>query len=62
MIFAPDLIWKEVFTSNAQQETYRVDLRNSGNRTKQVRVSRKKGAKKEYFHLNKILVYGTKLY
>ena len=54
--------WKEVFTSNAQQETYRVDLRNSGNRTKQVRVSRKKGAKKEFFHLNKILVYGTKLY
>lgn len=54
--------WKEVFSSDTKQDTYRVDLRGQGNRTKQVRVSRKKGAKKEFFHLNKILVYGTKLY
>ena len=54
--------WKEVFSSSSRQDTYRVDLRGSSNRTRQVRVSRRKGDRKEFFHLNKILVYGTKLY
>ena len=54
--------WKEVFSSTTRQDTYRVDLRGSSNRTKQVRVSRRKGDRKEFFHLNKVLVYGTKLY
>jgi hypothetical protein len=54
--------WKKVFETESKQDTYRIDLRATGNRTRQVRVSRKAGARKEFFHLNKILVYGTKLY
>ena len=54
--------WRKVFETENAQETYRIDLRGTENRTRQVRVSRKAKAKKEVFHLNKILVYGTKLY
>jgi hypothetical protein len=54
--------WRKVYETEAAQDTYRVDLRGVANRTRQVRVSRKAGAKKEVYHLNKILVYGTKLY
>ncbi|MBR1871325.1 MAG: discoidin domain-containing protein, partial [Kiritimatiellae bacterium] len=54
--------WSAVYTDNTVKETYRIDLRGKAPRAKYVRVSRKKGAKKEVFHLNKILVYGRKLY
>ena len=54
--------WRKVYETEAAQDTYRVDLRGVANRTRQVRVKRKEKAKKEVFHLNKILVYGTKLY
>lgn len=54
--------WRQVFASDKVQDTYRIDLRGTDNRTRQVRVSRKAGARKDFFHLNKILVYGTKLY
>ena len=54
--------WRQVFASDKAQETYRVDLRGGGNRTRLGRVSRKAGARKDFFHLKKILVYGTKLY
>ena len=54
--------WRKVFETETRQDTYRIDLRGSAPRARQVRVSRKAGARKEVFHLNKILVYGTKLY
>ena len=54
--------WQQVFYSDKKQDTYRVDLRGSNNTVHHVRVSRKAGARKDFFHLNKILVYGTKLY
>ena len=54
--------WTQIYADSAVKDSYRIDLRGKQNRTRFVRVSRKKGAKKEVFHLNKILVYGTKLY
>ena len=54
--------WRKIFETETVQDTYRIDLRGADNRTRHVRVSRKEKAKKEVFHLNKILVYGTKLY
>ena len=54
--------WQEVFSTDVKQDTYRVDLRGSPNTVHYVRVGRKAGARKDFFHLNKILVYGTKLY
>ena len=54
--------WRTVFETETRQDTYRIDLRAHGIRARQVRVSRKAGVRKEVFHLNKILVYGTKLY
>ncbi len=54
--------WTQVFSSNSKQDTYRIPLAENGQRKRQVRVSRKAGDRKEFFHLNKILVYGTKLY
>jgi len=54
--------WTQVFSSNNKQDTYRIPLAEKGQRKRHVRVSRKAGERKEFFHLNKILVYGTKLY
>ncbi len=54
--------WTKVYSDSAVKDTYRIDLRGRQNRTKFVRVSRDKGAKKEVFHLHKFLVYGVKLY
>ncbi|MBR0197546.1 MAG: discoidin domain-containing protein [Kiritimatiellae bacterium] len=52
--------WNTVKTEQAAQKTYRIDLRSTSPRAQYVRVSRTKGAKNEFFHLNKILVYGKK--
>ncbi len=54
--------WQQVFSTDTKQDTYRVDLRGSPNTVHYVRVGRKAGVRKDFFHLNKILVYGTKLY
>ena len=54
--------WRNVYRSEEIRPVYRVDLRSAPVRAKYVRVRRTPGAKDEFFHLNKILVYGRKLY
>ncbi len=54
--------WQTVQTFESVQPTYRIDLRGSSPRAQYVRVGRKAGARKEFFHLNKILVYGRKFW
>jgi hypothetical protein len=54
--------WRRVYVENEAKSTFRVDLRDEAPRTKYVRVGRVADAKDEFFHLNKILVYGTHLY
>jgi len=56
--------WTKVYTNPSVEKTYRVDLRGhaAAARVQYVRVARTKGAGKNFFHLNKILVYGKKLY
>ena len=45
-----------------KKDTYRVNLSGRNMRAQYVRVSRKAGVRKDFFHLNKILVYGTKFW
>lgn len=54
--------WRSVFTDSRNRDVYRVDLSAAPVKAKYVRVRRTPGAKDEFFHLNKILVYGVKLY
>ena len=54
--------WQEVKTFDSAQDTYRIDLKGAGKRARYVKVGRKPGAKEDFFHLNKILVYGKKLW
>jgi len=56
--------WTKVYENASVAKTYRVDLRGqaAAARVQYVRVCRTKGARKDFFHLNKILVYGRKLY
>ena len=54
--------WRRVYMETEAKSTFRVDLRGEAPRAKYVRVGRVAGKKDEVFHLNKILVYGTKLY
>ena len=54
--------WQTVFTDKKVRNEYRVDLGNKKTRAKFIRVRRTPGAKDEVFHLNKILVYGDRLY
>ena len=54
--------WRGVFRDDDARATYRVDLRKSPCRARQVRVCRTPGAAENFFHLGKILVYGRKLY
>lgn len=54
--------WTTVFRDEAVRATYRVDLRARPPRAVKVRVCRAAGAREEFFHLGKILVYGRKLY
>ena len=54
--------WKEVFSCGEPHGEYRADLSSAPVRCRQVTVRRKPGAKDEYFHLTKILVYGERLY
>ena len=54
--------WRTVFHDEEIRPVYRVDLQAAPPRARFVRVRRTAGAKEEFFHLNKILVYGRKLY
>ncbi|MBE6382143.1 MAG: hypothetical protein E7049_03900 [Lentisphaerae bacterium] len=54
--------WQRVASDDQLKSTYRFDLRNASPRAKLVRVARRPDAKEDFFHLNKILVYGKKLY
>lgn len=54
--------WRSVKVFDSVQQTYRVDLRGQGMRARHVRVGRKAGVREDFFHLNKILVYGKKLW
>ena len=54
--------WRNVFRDAEIRPEYRVDLRSLAPRARYVRVRRTADAKEEFFHLNKILVYGKKLY
>ena len=54
--------WQKIYTDEQVKSTYRIDLRGRALRARYVRVQRRPGAKKEVYHLSKILVYGKKLY
>lgn len=54
--------WRRVKTINDVAPTFRIDLRQDSPSARYVRVGRVADAKEEVYHLNKILVYGTKLY
>ena len=54
--------WRRVRVETEAKPTFRIDLRAESPCAKYVRVGRVADAKEEVFHLNKILVYGTKLY
>lgn len=54
--------WRDVKTFDKAESTYRIDLKGQGIRARYVRVGRKAGAREDFFHLNKILVYGRKLW
>lgn len=54
--------WTEVFACAEPRQTYRIDLSAAAPRAGFVRVGRRPGAKNDSFQLDKILVYGKKLY
>ena len=54
--------WQSVYEDGEKKDTYRVNLSGRNMRAQYVRVSRKAGVRKDFFHLNKILVYGKKLW
>ena len=54
--------WETVFKDVENRDVYRVDLTSRPARAVYVRVRRTPDAKDEVFHLNKIIVYGERLY
>ena len=54
--------WTTVHSDGQVRETYRIDLRSAAPRARYVRIRRVPDAKDEVYHLNKLLVYGKKLY
>ena len=54
--------WNTVLSDENSREEYRADLGEKPAVARFVRVRRVPGAKTEMFHLNKILVYGDRLY
>ena len=54
--------WTTVYRDDQVRDTYRIDLRSSAHRARYVRIRRVPDAKDEVYHLNKLLVYGKKLY
>ena len=57
-----DKEWSTVFSDEKCRDEYRVDLGEKPSVARFVRVRRVPGVRAEVFHLNKILVYGDKLY
>ena len=56
------LEWTTVHRDDQVRDTYRIDLRSSAPRARYIRIRRVPDAKDEVYHLNKLLVYGKKLY
>lgn len=54
--------WTTVHRDDQVRDTYRIDLRMTAPRARYVRIRRVPDAKDEVYHLNKLLVYGKKLY
>ena len=54
--------WTTVYREDQVRDTYRIDLRLTAPRARYVRIRRVPDAKDEVYHLNKLLVYGRKLY
>ena len=54
--------WTTVYREDQVRDTYRIDLRMTAPRARYVRIRRVPDAKDEVYHLNKLLVYGKKLY
>ena len=54
--------WTTVHRDDQVRDSYRIDLRSSAPRARYVRIRRVPDAKDEVYHLNKLLVYGKKLY
>ena len=54
--------WTTVHRDDQVRDTYRIDLRSSAPRARYIRIRRVPDAKDEVYHLNKLLVYGKKLY
>lgn len=54
--------WTTVMSDEKVRDEYRADLGGKPAVARHVRVRRAPGAKKDYFNLNKIIVYGDKLY
>lgn len=54
--------WHTVFSDDAVRAEYRADLGEKPVVAKFVRVRRVPDAKEDFFHLNKILVYGDRMY
>jgi hypothetical protein len=54
--------WLTVFTDKKARDEYRVDLKGKNLKARFIRVRRTPAARDEVFHLNKILVYGKRLY
>lgn len=54
--------WEKIWSSNAVQDVWKVQLPKLTSAAKFVRVGRTKSDKAEVFHLHKVLVYGRKLY
>ena len=56
------ITWRTVFTDESCHDEYRVSTAGDRGTVKFVRVRRKPDAREDVFHLNKILVYGRRLY
>ena len=51
-----------MYREDQVRDTYRIDLRMTAPRARYVRIRRVPDAKDDVYHLNKLLVYGKKLY
>ena len=52
--------WHEVAKDDVIRSRYKFDLRGKNVKAKYIRVGREPGFKKDFFSVNKILVYGKK--
>jgi hypothetical protein len=54
--------YETILTDSTKRDTYRVSVKNKPRKAKYIKVRRTPDAKDDVFHLNKILVYGKRLY